>query len=159
MPVACIHVCCCSTGWQGRSQQRPCWTCQTTACWQCCSSAQMTICTLFSAARSHSRLHQAAAAALDSIYATLKQQQRVDGVLYYLSLHGQHIDGLDLEGKEDCSISLFELPGSLQLTSSMGSCCSCSQGVPSKACLGLLQGWQHSKPSASATASYQGAGQ
>lgn len=75
------------------------------------------LCTLFSAARSHSRLHQAAAAALDSIYATPKQQQRVDGVLYYLSLHGQHIDGLDLEGKEDCSISLFELPASLQLTS------------------------------------------
>jgi hypothetical protein len=75
------------------------------------------LCSMFSAARAHSRLHQAAAAALDSIYATPTQQQRVDGVLYYLSLHGQHINGLDLEGTEDCSVSLSELPPSLQLTS------------------------------------------
>lgn len=53
---------------------------------------------LFSAARAHSRLHQAAVLAASSVKAILKQQQKADSVLRYLANHGQHVDSIDIQG-------------------------------------------------------------
>jgi hypothetical protein len=72
---------------------------------------------LFSAARAHSRLHQAAAAALRSITAVLAIQQQVEGVLHYLSLYGQHFYSLNLTGNDERSGDIFELPPNVQLHS------------------------------------------
>jgi hypothetical protein len=89
---------------------------------QCCSSDLVS---LFSAARAHSRLHQAAVLALSSIpFNRVKQQQQVDGLLQYLSAHGQHVNimevGLRYPPYYVCSgtrITLRQLPPSLQLQS------------------------------------------
>jgi hypothetical protein len=72
---------------------------------------------LFSAARAHSRLHQAAVLALRSITAVITQQQQVDGVLLYLSKHGQHVDSTQMEGPEGRTVALRELPYNVQLGS------------------------------------------
>jgi hypothetical protein len=50
---------------------------------------------LFSAARAHSRLHAAAAAALSALQALVRNQQQADGALaYYLARHGQHVTSI-----------------------------------------------------------------
>ena len=72
---------------------------------------------LFSAARTHSRLHQAAATALDNLTAVLPQQQKAKSVLRYLGTHAKHISNINLKGTEDYSVRLRELPSGLQLKS------------------------------------------
>jgi hypothetical protein len=60
---------------------------------------------VFNAASAHSRLHQAATAALSSIFLATNDQHRevanpqlrVDQLLVYLSKHGQHIFSVKLE--------------------------------------------------------------
>jgi hypothetical protein len=54
---------------------------------------------LFSAARAHSRLHQAAVLAASSVKAVLHQQ--ADSVLQYLESYGQHVSSITLEGADD----------------------------------------------------------
>jgi hypothetical protein len=93
---------------------------------QCCADD---LSSLFSAARAHSRLHQAAAVALSSITVKLGQQQQAEGLLKYMSSHGQHVDSMELEGAtlEGASgvcvtsrsrrVSLHQLPDHLQLSS------------------------------------------
>jgi hypothetical protein len=54
-----------------------------------------------SAARAHSRLHQAAAIALNSITLEIEDQQQVDSLVdVYLCAHGQHVDSISLQGDE-----------------------------------------------------------
>jgi hypothetical protein len=55
---------------------------------------------LFSAARAHSRLHQAAVAALRSVTALVRNQQQADDVLLYLGKHGSHVNSLKLQGPQ-----------------------------------------------------------
>jgi hypothetical protein len=74
-------------------------------------------CSLFSVARAHSRLHQAAVAALRIITAVLPIQQQVEGVLHHLSVHGQHIRSINLTGNDDVSGNIDALPSNLQLDS------------------------------------------
>jgi hypothetical protein len=54
---------------------------------------------LFSAARAHSRLHQAAVLAASSVKAVLHQQ--ADSVLQFLESYGQHVSSIALEGAGD----------------------------------------------------------
>jgi hypothetical protein len=54
---------------------------------------------LFSAARSHSRLHQAAVMAMCSITAVLHNQQQADALLLYMSRHGQHVGSVVCRGQ------------------------------------------------------------
>ena len=79
---------------------------------QFCADDQRTV---FSAARTHSRLHQAVVA-LSSITAGLSQQQHADGLLLYLEKHGQPLDSLSLVGGAHGAVSLQQLPSNLQLT-------------------------------------------
>jgi hypothetical protein len=81
---------------------------------------------LFSAARAHSRLHQAAVVALSIITVMHKTQQQLDdSLLPYLGKHGQHIDSMVLQGHlvtrwgQDPAkqLQLQQLPTNLQLTS------------------------------------------
>jgi hypothetical protein len=77
---------------------------------------------MFSAARAHSRLHQAAAVALHNITVRVTDQQQLDGVLLYLGKHGQHVDSILLGVSEnrdaaEPSLGLRELPPNLQLSS------------------------------------------
>ena len=74
---------------------------------------------LCSAARAHSRLHQAAVAALHSISAHITHQQQMDSVLLYLSKHGQHADSIHMFGVnlEEGAVELCQLPSHLQLNS------------------------------------------
>jgi hypothetical protein len=58
---------------------------------RCCADDP---CSLFSAARAHSRLHQAAVLAASSISTVLHDQQQLDSVLLYLNSHDQHISGI-----------------------------------------------------------------
>ena len=72
---------------------------------------------LFSAARAHSRLHQAAVQLVGSIaVAGIQQQQTVDSLLLYLSRHAHHVRTLSLAGAAD-TVSLYDLPPALQLHS------------------------------------------
>jgi hypothetical protein len=82
---------------------------------RCCAAEDQR--SLFNAARAHSRLHQAAVLALRSITAAIPQQQQMDGVLLYLSKHGQHVDSIQMEGPKDCTVSMRQLPHSVQLGS------------------------------------------
>ena len=79
---------------------------------------------LFSAARAHSRLHQAAVLATSSISAVLKHQQQADSVLLYVTNHAQHVSSISLslippaddsayDYDTSPTISLRELPQSL----------------------------------------------
>ena len=73
---------------------------------------------LFSAARSHSRLHQAAVLALSSITADIHQVEQSDGLLLYLARHGQHV--LSVTAKVQYGfggVTLAELPPHVQLSS------------------------------------------
>jgi hypothetical protein len=80
---------------------------------------------LFSAARAHSRLHQAAVLVVSHITAEVEQQQQVDSVLQYLANHGQHVLSLNLEGPwnycySDSRVTMQQLPhDSLQELSSL----------------------------------------
>ena len=74
---------------------------------QCCADNQRS---LFSAARAHSRLHQAAVLAassimvelkeadtVDTVHKTLKQRrQQTNSVLRYLRKHGQHVSSINI---------------------------------------------------------------
>jgi hypothetical protein len=86
---------------------------------QCCTDDP---CTLFSAARAHSRLHQAAVLAASSIRAVVhgrntvvQQQHKADSVLLYLGKHGQHVGSIRLPATCHCknTASLHELPDCL----------------------------------------------
>ena len=73
---------------------------------------------LFSAARAHSRLHQAAVQALSSITVSgIQQQQQVDGLLRYLSKYGHQVDSMDLTCSRFDRIRLCQLPDHLHLSS------------------------------------------
>ena len=82
---------------------------------QCCAASDQR--SLFSAARAHIRLHQAAVAALRSITAPMTQKQQLDGVLLYLSKHGGHIDSVKLKGDGGGKVALRHLPDGLHLSS------------------------------------------
>jgi hypothetical protein len=76
---------------------------------------------LFSAARAHSRLQQAAVLAISSIRAMVPQQQQASSVVLYLTNHGQHISNLHIDGGSYCGhVHLHQLPHTkLQGTSSL----------------------------------------
>jgi hypothetical protein len=65
-------------------------------------------CSLFSAARAHSRLHQAAVLALTSIKAVVVEQH-IDSLMLYLGKHGQQIESVDLTD-EAHTVILRQLP-------------------------------------------------
>jgi hypothetical protein len=96
---------------------------------------------LFSAARAHSRLQQAAAVAASSIKAVravVTEQQQADSVLLYLAHHGQHVDSISIEKPQGIKgwVRITELPHE-QL-----------QGLSSLSCTGLalrLQPWNGSQ--------------
>jgi hypothetical protein len=81
---------------------------------QCCADDQRS---LFSAARAHSRLHQAAVLALSSITVCLKSQQQLHNLLLYLPKHGQQVDNMDLKGLGYGTVPHFHLSPNLQLAS------------------------------------------
>jgi len=81
---------------------------------QCCADSHGP-CSLFSAARAHSRLHQAAASVLSCINVDISDQQQLDSVCLYLSAHGQHIRSIEVKGSNEALLSLHQLPLSLQL--------------------------------------------
>jgi hypothetical protein len=58
----------------------------------CCCSSDMR--TLFSVARAHSRLHQAATAVLGPIRTPLKNQQQLQSLMEYLSNHSAEVTSL-----------------------------------------------------------------
>jgi hypothetical protein len=82
---------------------------------QCCAANDQR--SLFSAARAHSRLHQAAVVALRSITAPVTAQHQLDSVLLYLSKHSHHIDSVEFKGDGDYRAPLRQLPQILQLSS------------------------------------------
>jgi hypothetical protein len=82
---------------------------------RCCAADDQR--SLFGAARAHSRLYYAAVLALHSITAHVPKQQQMDGVLLYLSKHGQHVECVSLKGQVDGTVSLRQLPHDLQLGS------------------------------------------
>jgi hypothetical protein len=102
---------------------------------------------LFSAARAHSRLHQAAVVAASSIRAAIKQQQQADSVLLYLRDHGQHVSSIDLHGMTSSfgwgvpnPVTLKELPhSSLQRLESLQLKKLCLQLQPGSGFQGVLQ--------------------
>jgi hypothetical protein len=73
---------------------------------------------LFSAARSHSRLHQAAGLVLTSITADIRQVEQSDGLLLYLARHGQHTHSVTAKVQYGFGgITLAELSPNVQLSS------------------------------------------
>jgi hypothetical protein len=83
---------------------------------QCCAADSHH--TLFSAARAHSRLHQAAVVALHSIVAVVRDQQHLHSVMSYLGKYGQHVDRIRLKGPNSYgTVILRQLPPSLHLSS------------------------------------------
>ena len=88
---------------------------------QCCGDD---LCSLFSIARAHSRLHNAVAA-LHSFQVHVRStthmrpQQHVSSALLYLGKHGQHTRSLMLTSFVgfDLKPSVWQLPSGLQLTS------------------------------------------
>jgi hypothetical protein len=81
---------------------------------QCCAGEPRSVC---SAARAHSRLHQAAVLALSSITVSRAKQQDVDSMLLYLSKHSQDVHSMDLQGVTYLSAKLCQLPSNLHLDS------------------------------------------
>jgi hypothetical protein len=51
---------------------------------------------LFSAARAHSRLHQAAVAALHSVTVCCAQEKQLGGMLVFLRKHGQQVNSIEV---------------------------------------------------------------
>jgi hypothetical protein len=82
---------------------------------QCCAANSQR--SLFSAARAHSRLHQAAVLALHSVTATVNTQVKANDALLYLGKRGQHVNSVTLRGMEDGSPCILQLPPTLQLSS------------------------------------------
>ena len=82
---------------------------------QCCAADDLR--SLFSAARAHSRLHQAAALALSSVKLLMRPQQQADSVLLYLDRHGSHVNSLELRVPQDSGLKLHQLAPALQLHS------------------------------------------
>ena len=76
---------------------------------QCCADDCRT---LFSAARAHSRLHQAAAMVKGlSIRAVGQQQEQADDVVQYLSAHGQQVGSLEVDSATwEGRVTLCQLP-------------------------------------------------
>lgn len=78
---------------------------------------------LFSAARAHSKLREAAGLALRSIsVAKLQEQQQTDSLLLYLAQHGQHVASITLEAANAhlpwrLSDVDLQLPSTMQLSS------------------------------------------
>lgn len=73
---------------------------------------------VFSAARAHSRLRQAAiavATAQRSIKVGVRQQQQVDSMLLYLAKYGQNINNIDFRALQ--LVSIYQLPSNLRLSS------------------------------------------
>jgi hypothetical protein len=84
---------------------------------RCCAVDPRSIC---SAARAHSRLHQAAVIALNSITAEVDQQQLDSLVDVYLATHGSHIHSISLKGANvGDDIIRHQLPDSLTQLSSL----------------------------------------
>jgi hypothetical protein len=83
---------------------------------QCCASAGDLL-SLFSASRTHSKLHEAAVAALHSMTAHVTQQQQADSLLLYLARHAQHVDSVEIRGADDRPVALRQLPHNLLLHS------------------------------------------
>jgi hypothetical protein len=82
---------------------------------QHCGNDQRSLC---SAARAHSRLHQAVLM-LPHLTAVVKQQQQLGGVYSYIDKHGRHLDSVSLYGVSlyfDALVSLRKLPARLQLS-------------------------------------------
>ena len=92
---------------------------------------------LCSAGRAHSRLHQAAAQALTSIKLYVNDQEQLESLLLYLERHGEHVDSIYLDGRDDsilyndydgqipeddAPVTLYWLPSNLQLRSLECSC-------------------------------------
>jgi hypothetical protein len=83
---------------------------------QCCAVADQH--SLFSAARAHSRLHQAAVLALRSITTVVHEQQQMDDVVLYLSKHGHNANSIELalQSRADGScVYVLREPGSPSL--------------------------------------------
>ena len=89
---------------------------------QCCADE---IVSLFSAARAHSRLHQAAVLALQDATVSVSEEQ-VEGLLLYLDKHGKQMDSIDLDGEVEwggcqdhsyVTVTLRQLPPQLQPSS------------------------------------------
>jgi hypothetical protein len=77
---------------------------------------------LCSAARAHSRLHQAAVEFVNSITVKLLHEELLQGVLGYVSKHGQHINSINLSGRNavlgrDPTLDMSQLAPALQLSS------------------------------------------
>ena len=72
---------------------------------------------LCSAARAHSRLHQAAVAALHSIAKYAPKQRDALRVMLYLEKHGQHVSHLHMNGNDRFTGSIRRLPTNLHLSS------------------------------------------
>lgn len=70
---------------------------------------------LFSAARAHSRLRQAAAVAMDSISTAVTCNQQLGSVMKYLHKHTAHVKELQLEAMPDARLQLQHIPAGLQL--------------------------------------------
>ena len=108
---------------------------------QCCADDPRT---LFSAARAHSRLHQAAVLAASSVTAVLLEpQQQPESVLLYLSKHGQHASSINLSAPlfwKHCgpAFSLRQLPKHLHRLESLRVCGLCVQLQPGHGYQGLL---------------------
>jgi hypothetical protein len=87
---------------------------------QCCADELVS---LFSAARAHSRLHQAAVLALQDATVSVSEEQ-VEGLLLYLDKHGKQMDSIDLDGEvewggcqDQVTVTLRQLPPQLQPSS------------------------------------------
>jgi hypothetical protein len=75
---------------------------------------------LCSAARAHSRLHQAAVQVLTSIKSDISGQQQLNNFLYFLKTQGQHVDCIDLTGnsllRPVVGNHIIQFPHSLRLS-------------------------------------------
>jgi hypothetical protein len=87
---------------------------------RCCAGDPGSVC---SAARAHSRLHQAAVEALKSITAEVNQKQLDTLMGVYLNSHGQHSDSISLEVEyhkaKESPVTLRQLPETLTKLSSI----------------------------------------
>ena len=67
----------------------------------------------------------------------MTQQQQMDGVLQYLSKHARHVGSLDISGCNNGSVTLRQLPSTLQLSSLQTSGLDVQLG-PGDGCQGVL---------------------
>ena len=84
---------------------------------RCCAGDHRSVC---SAARAHSRLHQAAVEAHSSITLETDDMERVKGLLLYLHDQGKHVDSISLASQSKVpTVGLCFLPNRLQRLSSL----------------------------------------